>query len=126
MQLTRQRAIQEHRKMWNWIANESERLRNPVDKNAYLHKFFNHVYLTNECFLCDYSFFICNNESFGSDAKKMCDYCPLSWSASGKERCMSNDYDGYYDLWEKAYIGGDYIEAARLARIIANLPEKQE
>lgn len=120
MQLTRQQAIQEHRRMWCWIANESERLCIPVCKHTYLNNFFDRVFVMSDCFLCDYSHSIRN-----SVVEKTCNYCPLSWSASGKERCIAGDCDGYYDLWSAAYTFGDYIEAARLARIIANLPEKR-
>ena len=119
MQLTRQKAIQEHRKMWNWIADTSERLCIPVSQQTYLEKFFGGITIENNCFLCDYVCGPCNG-------KPTCISCPLLWTSSGIEYCTDNSMDvGYYDLWEYAYYTRNYIEAARLARIIANLPEKE-
>ena len=35
MKLTREQAIMEHRKMWNWIADETLRLKRRVPKDNY-------------------------------------------------------------------------------------------
>ncbi len=120
MQLTHYRAIQEHRKMWNWIADESERLCIPVHKRIYLNKYFEGIIVDSDCFLCDYSSCIYNR--FCDKIENVCDVCPLQWNGgSGKGNCIV----GEYGLWGEAYDNGNYIEAARLARIIANLPEKE-
>ena len=35
MRLTREQAIAEHRKMWNWIADETEKLKRRVGEREY-------------------------------------------------------------------------------------------
>lgn len=120
MQLTCQRAIQEHRKMWNWIADESERLCIPVSKHTYLNKYFDGIVVDSDCFLCDYSDTIFHR--FYNLIEKACDVCPLQWNG-GSGKC--HRISGEFSLWNEAYHNGNYIETARLARIIANLPEKE-
>lgn len=49
MELTREQAIKEHRKMWHWLAENPD-----MDKDDYL-ELNDFEYVENECFLCHYS-----------------------------------------------------------------------
>ena len=46
MKLTREQAIKEHRKMWNWLAEHPD-----MDKDDYL-ELNDFEYVENECFIC--------------------------------------------------------------------------
>lgn len=106
MGLTREQAIAEHRKMWNWIADEHEKGNYLVDKSDYLESHgFSSSEMINDCFLCTY-------------AKKNCKNCPLVWN---NEKCIyvGSEYKQYCDA---PPCQEDYI----LARKIANLPERED
>lgn len=56
MELTREEAISEHRKMWNWIADEIEKeKRDGIQwlKNKYCAQ--NNLELRSDCFCCEYT-----------------------------------------------------------------------
>lgn len=114
--MTKQEAIAAHRKMWNWIADETEWRERAVHKYDY----FNAMDIPEDkrphfdCYCCEYA---CRRN--GAD----CSLCPLEWSTG---RC---DNDGLYSQWyiETSFRGGrggDWRKAAAIAREIANLPEK--
>lgn len=103
--MTKNEAIEKHRKMWNWLAD------NPgYAKGDYLEKFDKNVDLILGCYLCDY-------------ALRNCRVCPLKWPNGS---CMTLDDDGLYDKWDKAMGYGAYAKAAEIARQIAQLPEREE
>lgn len=111
MELTKQQAIESHRKMWNWIADEIERQQClcciPLLKQCYCHK--NKLTLIADCFCCEY-----NNNYIE------CPKCPLDWIETS--HCCNNEKSLYYRiLWTESW-----QEQADLARQIANLPEKEE
>ena len=68
IKLTKQQAIEGHRKMWNWIADEIERQKSecciPLLKQCYCYK--NKLTLIEDCFCCEY-----NNHYI------KCQKCPL-------------------------------------------------
>lgn len=69
MELTREEAISEHRKMWNWIADEIEKEKRDQDildlKEEYCNREgYNDI--RSDCFCCGYT-------------KYICDYCPIEW-----------------------------------------------
>lgn len=107
MNLTREQAIAEHRKMWNWIADMTEKLKHRVEKGEY----FSEMEINNVphlgCYCCEFEHHNpnCCNE-----------YCIIDWGY-GKS-CT----DSYYRKWSST---NDWQEAARLSRIIANLPERE-
>ena len=127
MKLTREQAIEEHRKMWNWIADETLKRRKCVYKRDYLEtqniKLFD---LYVNCFLCHYA------RQF-DDGYKDCSRCPLEWRKSGDTRYSGNEYcicdkDGMlYREWSYAKFSPIFSSKhiADLARKIANLPEKE-
>lgn len=117
MKLTREEAISWHRKIWNWIADrieEEERYQDICDlKDKYCDsKGFS--FETNNCFCCEYT--NCD-----------CRFCPIEWESEVEDyMCLDQykekDYKGLYILCcdEK-----DWKEQEKLARKIANLPERE-
>lgn len=130
MKLTKQQAIKEHRKMWNWIADYYTSLIGKEVENInymYFIEFVKKRYLTEQgienlkcrCFCCEYT------------SKSDCDNCPLKWidiEGNAVSRCIGEMgvEDGLHnvlcELSEQAYV--DFKECARISRIIANLEEK--
>ena len=116
MHLEKKEAIEQHRKMWNWIADEIERRQSIIHKKEY----FDANIPEEErpyciCYCCHYN--ILNVEALGED----CPYCPVVWGEGPGESetmCMSGEYGAWLSSmsWE---------ESARIARIIAYLPERK-
>ena len=118
MELTRKQAIAEHRKMWNWIADETKKRGYKISKKEYLYekRGFSET-LFSDCFCCEYAIFASQREE-----KPICSACPIDWKI--------NDYgarkfccDSLYNDWR---IATDPTNAAQLARQIANLPERTD
>ena len=127
MFLTKSDAIQGHREMWNWIAEQCEQ---GATERAWLkikyckdHK----VDLAHNCFCCDYG--------LDGDEYNVCfnKFCPLVWP--GEDKFKSDGYacEGTWNegddestmgLWLKWKRTVDPHEAAEIARQIANLPER--
>ena len=127
MELTREQAIKEHRKMWNWLAEHPD-----MDKDDYLElNDFEYVY--NECFSCHYSHQN-DGECCGED-------CILDWGETNdcigslKRIGRIGLYKLYIDLkndldcidqnsvWSKDIIEGLQLIISCTARAIAVLPE---
>lgn len=122
MELTKEQSITEHRKMWRWIAEQYE---NECDIDSYQLK---KIYLlkngyddsslirSHYCFLCEY-------------VKELwhggCNNCPLVWGTI--KNCMgtSGKHRGLYGKLIDCYFNRDIEKCAKLARQIAELPEKQ-
>ena len=111
--MTREEAIANHRKMWRWIADETERRKCEVDKSAY----FNAMGITGkdipwaQCYCCEYVNDKCKDTYD-------CALCPIEWP--GGSCCQG----GLSYQWLHAY--GNWRESAALARRIAELPERDE
>ena len=145
--LTKEEAIAEHRKMWNWIADRLENfddIRKHVFqyKQEYIKKKFPDSYVYNYCFCCQYAKQEVDNDIF----KNYCIYCPLCWGTEANtdkffcERCncdipvedlslfdSNEEYGLEYGLWsyvQRLTENHCYDEAAKVARQIANLPER--
>lgn len=127
-ELTREEAIRRHRLMQNWIADEAERTHKPVTKMDAFDHFGWDQNILSKCWCCEYTHeeVFRRRELFGK--KKMCEFCPLDWSLGNedpvKARCM-----GYIDGSFFLHNGKFYFDQARfvkLAKTIANLPEKKE
>lgn len=120
MELTREQAITEHRKMWRWIAEQyigkdDIYYMNPYRfKQIYLYKNgYNSSLIHSCCFLCEYV-----------KKWKNCDKCPLDWGIS--KSCIGDSKnDGLYKQINTYYYEENYKKCAELARQIAELPEKQ-
>lgn len=111
MKLTKQQAIEGHRKMWNWIADEIERRKRVciiIDlKMQYCGD--NDLALKNGCFCCEYN-----------DRDYQCVKCPLDW---GKGKHCATDK---HSLYTRVVHADTWQEQADLARQIANLPERKD
>lgn len=137
-ELTREEAIRRHRLMWNWIADETEKTGEPIGKHdAFIHFGWARSEALSSCWCCEW---VCENWKLDSDKfdfESACSSCPLDWSNGEKKilkatcsKIMSNEGHINAGLFEQWYFGTnrgkDPIEAARIARIIGNLPEKKE
>ncbi len=130
--LTKEQAIQEHRKMWNWIAKNCNRktsLSIRQLKAMYIKK-FNTGSLTNNCFCCEYA-----GPQVTNSAEHMCDYCPILWGSERKKniscfyceyKVERADFNGLYSRACRLSNHRHYFMARILARKIANLPSKKE
>lgn len=130
--LTRERAIQEHRKMLNWIADQYE---NHTDifqsckciqelKTKYITTQTFYDKIMSGCFCCDYVF------SHG----RTCSSCPIDWGSSSlSNMCLFRDEDHKLNLygvlqpqWFMDMSEETRLECAAIARQIANLPERED
>ncbi len=114
--MTKQDAIAAHRKMWRWIADETERRKIAVGKAMY----FDAMGIPrNErplvyCYCCQYA---------GYNKNICCISCPIKWPTG---RC--NNGGGLYLKWtcvldHECY---NWRKAADIARQIADLPERED
>ncbi len=111
--LTKSEAISNHRKMWNWIADETLKQKRKVDKIDYFERHRVEV-PCNECYCCEYG--------YGDDN---CPDCPIEWGGeygTCNDRVEEFDNKGLYALWYNEF---DYSRAAELAKQIAELPERK-
>lgn len=115
MKLTKKQAIEGHRKMWNWIADEIERQKHIYTIGVLKEQYCNEHNLEMEmdCFCCEYSF-----EKSGFGFTYLCSFCPLSWIET--KTCCNNDNSLYCKLTHSE----SWQEQVDLARQIANLPER--
>lgn len=121
-QLTKEKAIELHRQLWNYIADESERTGKIVSKSDAFYHFGWGYNVQALCWCCQYCDFGCGK-------------CPIEWPDGSciatdtslfnkwryaKERiymCLEND-EVDYKKYLKRYI--------KYAREIANLPERKD
>lgn len=128
MKLTREQAIKEHRKMWNWLAEHPEK-----DKADYLAlNDFKNIY--SECFLCAYGHQQNDDYCYNKD-------CLCDWGEA--DGCMGSMFNlGLYKVykeltsllrdinknseWSKDITKGLRLMISRTAKTIAELPENEE
>lgn len=119
--LTKKQAIKEHRKMWLWIAEQTEKKKRVVRKYEYLDLYYPNADIEGYCFCCEYAY---------QQREVMCKKCPIDWdSECDKYMCFDKtnfEDDNLYALWTEAGDTGNWKEAAKLARQIAELPESEE
>lgn len=129
MELSKRQTIEEHRKLWNWIADKykagSEKSAACL-KSEYLNEHgYKNLYHTN--FLCNYA--------RQKSKEDMCLFCPVRWSSYVYDMpCINDEYAndnfGLYGRLLKETSpyepgGVDTEECERLAREIAELPERR-
>lgn len=128
--ISKSEAIENHRKLWNWIANRNKECidaqTKPIDKKQYFTENAIPSSLRPEwnCYLCDYALYQAEG-----DADNRCKFCPIDWSNRGAfnvSECIDNNEDSIYGLFLESVTFEDTEECARLAKIIANLPERNE
>lgn len=108
MELTREQAIVEHRKMWRWLAENPEKSKGDYVLDELIKKGINIKGMINQCFLCTYT---------GAH----CESCPLDWGSA--TNCCD---EGNASLFKKWIHARSIEEKAKLARQIAELPERTE
>lgn len=110
--MTKSEAISKHRQLWNTIAEMIEsgvRYYSAFEyKIEALKRIGEERYLHSNCYLCGY---ILTNDL-------ACHQCPLKWKHI---ECGDSEYKDF----ENALYHGCYGSAYRIAREIANLPEKE-
>lgn len=126
MKLTFDEAIENHRKMWNWIADETEKRKRCIEKLDYFDE-NNIEYCHSLCFCCQYAK---DNSDVVKEGKgkKDCRLCPVDWGTIAEEYDKSQCYqhDTLYDSRCKSLSQDDWQSAAKYAREIANLPSREE
>ena len=120
MKLTREEAIANHRKMWNWIADETERLERVVSKSEYFqkHSISHNEAPHNGCYCCGFDL------QFRS--LPLCGACPINWGVNAEIKSCSDENSPYRKWVIAKHFFNDWKSAAKLAREIANLPERKE
>lgn len=125
--LTREKTIENHRKLWGWIAEQNEL----TDKNGYAvtkASFFKEHGIDYEdipayyCYACQYA-----GELTGSFGPEKCNACPIDWTDNGRLEpalCVNIEETGLYDRFSKAANENDMRTCAKIAKQIANLPEQ--
>ncbi len=129
--LTKDEAIRLHRKLWSWIAEETEKQGRKVEKREYFKTMgvAEEDIPLDECYCCEFV-----SQLRQRKYKGYClELCPLDWGAEndmGYKRVYDSIYPdtckigyGYFRQWLNTK---SPEEAAELARIIAELPEKEE
>ncbi|SDY29880.1 hypothetical protein [Eubacterium barkeri] len=113
MEPTKSEAVRRHRKMWNWIADETDRLKFKVEKCEYFYNFEIEDIPSLECYCCEYLFNLGNCKCLNG--------CPIDWG--NYFGCQKPCLESLYKLW---CLECDWQKAANLAREIANLPERPD
>ena len=115
MTLTKQLAIKLHRKLWRWIADETERRKEVVGKHDY--PLFKRKDISYNCWCCEY-------------AEGECKNCPIIWNGEWYYNDLGlripECEDGEYGKWSEKAMRGNWKEAAHWARVIAELPERDD
>ena len=127
--LTKSEAIELHRRMWLWIADETLIRKRKVTEQDY----FKEMGIYNKdippwrsCYCCEYNIQQKIKIKKYDWDKYGCKYCPLNWNSKCDRRMCRNknkldDYKGLMGKWADKK---NYKKAAKLAKKIANLPEK--
>ncbi len=110
MKLTKTLTVALHRKLWSWIADETEKQQRCVQKWEY--PLFRRRHIISDCWCCKFTQFDC-------------EICPIKWHVKKKMKKKTLCQLAEYGAWRSAVNAGNWCEAARLARVIAKLPERK-
>lgn len=123
LELVLENAVSSHREMWEWIANKTEELQRVVTKEEY---FVRHPRIPRplfNCYPCDFVYKVMLRDRSGMK----CKYCPFDWGSrtrTGTINCES--WHSPYKHWSDiVLVQGPWEEAAKYARMIAELPLKE-
>lgn len=142
--LTKEEAIQEHRKMWNWIAEQYRKceqggcshIRSIMQlKQEFVDKEFPGSHIINSCFCCLYAS-VDGSTKPDVVIRGTCDCCPINWESEADYfKCMdltnSEDGEGYFkralDAFDRLDVSeGGLDELIEISEKIANLPEEED
>ena len=132
--LSKQKAMEEHRKMWNWIADQYRNGRNDSVvnlKQEYISCYTCYSAVNNLCFCCEYAKQRCKESG---DIYNMCNYCPVEWKSDVPifqciDKIIDDDQCGLYGkmlYYSESSIPTEKRLLAEIAEEIANLPESEE
>ena len=116
--LSKEEAIANHRKMWNWIADECEAGRR-VSKENYFEENGITEKVQQNCWCCQY-----DSQFFDN-----CQFCPCYWGTDGYDRiqeCGASGSPFFHFYCEFGKSDPDLTRLAFFAREIANLPERED
>lgn len=121
--LSKEEAVRRHRELWNKIAELCTGGFNVgMIKTMALNALGYHDsrdYPTNRCWACEYAI---NNAIYLHRTNEgVCCSCPIKWKTA-----LCHDKGGEYDMWTRYILDRNYEKAAEMARVIANLPEKED
>ena len=106
--MTKKEAVENHRKMWRWIAEETFKRQRKVFKDEYLSLLYDNQHISYECFCCEYvSQFLTG----------ICSICPITWPGG---RCY-----GENGLYTKFSCTSSLKQRVEIARLISELPERK-
>lgn len=108
--------VDQHRAMWNWIADQIEKSQKVKNINDLKKRWCksHKVHPVHDCFSCEYDARV---------ALVQCKCCLFDW---GVPRCEYSCEDGYYGSCRYLYCNDDWKKQAELARKVANLPVREE
>ena len=114
--LTKEEAIAQHRKMWEWIANMVRKTKSfhliTHYKRTYLETYYPGYDILCNCFLCEY------DKQVRGQGESKCKNCPVVWG-SKDERCG----DRLYNLASCAMTKKEQI---KYSKEIAQVLEKED
>lgn len=112
-------AIRNHRKMWNWIADNPDKWKDyhhtvDIKKSYYDYnkKDNDSEYRYCYCYCCDYS------KKYHKPYEDLCIYCPIYWN----DKCNHCDCENELSPYHKFAKSDDISEKIAYAKEIANLP----
>ena len=110
--------IENFRKMWQWIADESLKQRRCIGKYDAIKHFGWDENIKNYCWCCEYMNKIapdglCSNT------------CPIRFDSYGILKICGENTSSY-QKWRQSFIRNNYIDAAIYAAKIAELPERED
>lgn len=126
--LTKEQAVKEHRKMWNWIADETEKRKQTINKYDYAHKMGLDLMPGYELFQQNHLCFCCVYDKLNAEQSDFhfwhnCSHCPIDWQVKSKNgNYMCEKEQSPLHHYNTAH--PDYVLTAKYARQIANLPER--
>ena len=118
MQLTKERAITLHRRMWRWLGLKTLKEKRCVKKEEWFERFKLNA-ICCECYCCEYAQQFMQYHDW---LNVRCFYCPIDWG--GERNCC--DGKALFALWRYEKDMGNWQEAGKLALQIAELPEREE
>lgn len=118
MQLTKERAITLHRRMWRWIGLKTLKEKRCVWKGEWFNRFGLKI-ISCACYCCEYAQQFMQYPDW---LNVRCFYCPIDWG--GERNCC--DGKALFELWRYEKDMGNWQKAGKLALQIAELPEREE
>lgn len=131
--LTKEQAIEWHKKMWNFILENENKKSEDLRLNIKYRRELKETFLKengfciddikNECFLCQYSYQQLRNERDINNSKEMnfCKYCPLDWCHECKKKYC--EYSNIFQCECNMSINSIHWSNSNPEEII-NLPER--